>query len=128
MYSIHEVSEKTGLSAHTLRYYEKEGVLRGVDRSQGGFRQYTDDDLESLGLVCCLKNTGMSIQEIARFMELTHEGEHTLQERMDLLREHRERVLERIEEMQKHLDKVTWKLNFFSEKLRAYEEGKAEKK
>ena len=72
MYSIREVSEKTGLSAHTLRYYEKEGVLRGVDRSQGGFRQYTDDDLESLGLVCCLKNTGMSIQEIARFMELTH--------------------------------------------------------
>ena len=124
MYSIHEVSEKTGLSAHTLRYYEKEGVLRGVDRSQGGFRQYTDDDLESLGLVCCLKNTGMSIQEIARFMELTHEGEHTLQERMDLLREHRESMIRKMQEMQTYLEKVTWKLNFFSEKLKAYEERK----
>ena len=122
MYSIREVSEKTGLSAHTLRYYEKEGVLRGVDRSQGGFRQYTDDDLESLGLVCCLKNTGMSIQEIARFMELTHEGEHTLQERVDLLREHRESMIRKMQE--KHLEKVTWKLNFFSEKLKAYEERK----
>ena len=100
MYSIQEVSQKTGLTAHTLRYYEKEG------------------------LICCLKNTGMSIQEIARFVQLTHEGDHTLEERVELLRAHRERVLERMEEMQKHLDKVTWKLNFFSEKLQAYEAGK----
>ena len=124
MYSIQEVSQKTGLTAHTLRYYEKEGLLSGVERTQGGFRQYTDEDLERLGLICCLKNTGMSIQEIARFVQLTHEGDHTLEERVELLRAHRERVLERMEEMQKHLDKVTWKLNFFSEKLRAYEAGK----
>lgn len=124
MYSIQEVSKKTGLTAHTLRYYEKEGLLSGVGRSQGGFRQYTDEDLERLGLICCLKNTGMSIQEIARFVQLTHEGDHTLKERVELLQAHRERVLEKMEEMQKHLDKVTWKLNFFSEKLRTYEAGK----
>ena len=122
MYSIQDVSNKTGLSTHTLRYYEKEGLISGVERSQGGFRQYTDGDLERLGLIRCLKNTGMSIQEIARFVQLTHEGDHTLEERVELLREHRERVLERMAEMQKHLDKVTWKLNFFTEKLRAYEE------
>ena len=121
MYSIQDVSKKTGLTAHTLRYYEKEGLISGVERSQGGFRQYTDEDLERLGLICCLKNTGMSIQEIARFVQLTHEGDHTLQERVELLRAHREQVLERMAEMQKHLDKVTWKLNFFSEKLQAYE-------
>ena len=128
MYSIQEVSKKTGLTAHTLRYYEKEGLLSGVERTQGGFRQYTDEDLERLGLICCLKNTGMSIQEIARFVQLTHEGDHTLEERVELLRVHRERVLERMAEMQKHLDKVTWKLNFFTEKLRAYEAGQKEKK
>ena len=128
MYSIQEVSKKTGLTAHTLRYYEKEGLISGVERTQGGFRQYTDEDLERLGLICCLKNTGMSIQEIARFVQLTHEGDHTLEERVELLRVHRERVLERMAEMQAHLDKVTWKLNFFTEKLRAYEAGKAEKK
>ena len=127
MYSIQDVSKKTGLTAHTLRYYEKEGLISGVGRSQGGFRQYTDEDLERLGLICCLKNTGMSIQEIARFVQLTHEGEHTLEERVELLRAHREQVLERIAEMQKHLEKVTWKLNFFTEKLRAYEAGKAKK-
>ena len=127
MYSIQEVSQKTGLTAHTLRYYEKEGLLSGVERTQGGFRQYTDEDLERLGLICCLKNTGMSIQEIARFVQLTHEGDHTLEERVELLRAHRERVLERMEEMQQYLDKVNRKLNFFTEKLRAYEAGQRDK-
>jgi DNA-binding transcriptional MerR regulator len=128
MYSIQDVSNKTGLSTHTLRYYEKEGLISDVERSQGGFRQYTDEDLERLGLIRCLKNTGMSIQEIARFVQLTHEGDHTLEERVELLREHRERVLERMAEMQEHLDKVTWKLNFFTEKLKAYQaEQKKEK-
>ncbi len=121
MYSIQDVSKKTGLSAHTLRYYEKEGLITGVERSQGGFRQYTDENLEQLGLICCLKNTGMSLQEIVRFVELTHQGEHTLKERVELLREHREVVIRRMSEMQQYLDKVTWKLNFFSEKLKAYE-------
>ena len=122
MYSIQDVCKKTGLSAHTLRYYEKEGLLTAVNRSRGGFRQYSDEDLEELGLICCLKNTGMSLQEIARFVQLTHEGEHTLRERVELLREHREAVIARIAEMQNYLDKVTWNLNFFSEKLKAYEE------
>ena len=128
MYSIQDVSRKTGLTAHTLRYYEKEGLIPSIERSQGGIRQYTDEDLEALGLICCLKNTGMSLQEIARFVQLTHEGDHTLEERVELLREHRERVLERMAEMQEHLDKVTWKLNFFTEKLKAYQaEQKKEK-
>ena len=110
MYTIQDVSKKTGLTAHTLRYYEKEGLITGVERSQGGIRQYTDEDLERLGLIRCLKNTGMSIQEIARFVQLTHEGDHTLEERVELLREHRDR-----------------KLNFFTEKLRAYQEKESKK-
>ena len=127
MYSIQDVSKKTGLSAHTLRYYEKEGLLSHVDRSPGGFRQYTDEDMEALGLICCLKNTGMSLQEITRFVSLTHEGDQTLKERVELLREHRENVIHRMQEMQKYLEKVTWKLNYFSEKLHAYEAGEEEK-
>ena len=123
MYSIQDVSKKTGLSAHTLRYYEKEGLLPHVNRTPGGFRQYTDEDMEALGLICCLKNTGMSLQEITRFVNLTHEGDQTLKERVEMLRRHRESVIGRIREMQQYLEKVTWKLNFFSEKLRIYESG-----
>ena len=126
MYSIQEVSKKTGLSTHTLRYYEKEGLISGVERTQGGFRQYSDEDMDALGLICCLKNTGMPLQEISRFVELTRQGDHTLQERVDMLGAHRENVITRMEEMQKHLDKVTWKLNFFSQKLKAYQAREAE--
>ena len=124
MYSIQQVCEKTGLTAHTLRYYEKEGLLTGVARSTGGFRQYSDEDMEWLGLVCCLKNTGMPLQEIARFVRLAHEGDCTLEERVELLKDHRGKLISRMEEMQRYLDKITWKVNFFSGKLQDYREGK----
>lgn len=121
MYSIQEVSKRTGLTAHTLRYYEKEGLLPGVERSPSGIRQYSDGDLEVLSGICCLKNTGMSLREIARFMQLIRDGDDTLRQRVELLRAHREEVLARMEEMQSHLDKVTRKLAVYSEKLQAYE-------
>jgi DNA-binding transcriptional MerR regulator len=124
MYSIHEVCERTGLSAHTLRYYEKEKLLPNVRRSPGGFRQYTEEDMEALGMICCLKNTGMSLQDISRFMTLAREGDQTLPERCELLKKHRDTVLKRMEEMQRYLDKVTWKVNFFTEKLAEYERRK----
>ena len=120
-YSIQEVSEKTGLSAHTLRYYEKESLLPGVERSSSGFRQYSDADLELLGGICCLKNTGMSLREIARFMQLTKEGDSTLRQRCALLEAHRGKVLARMAEMQSYLDKVTRKLNWYCERLKDYE-------
>ena len=91
-YTIKEVCERTGLSAHTLRFYEKEGLLTDISRTSGGIRSYSDDDMESLGLICCLKNTGMPLAEIARFIRLTREGEHTLKERCEILREHREHI------------------------------------
>ena len=128
MYSIQEACEKTGLTAHTLRFYEKEGLLTNVGRSAGGFRQYSDEDMEWLGLICCLKNTGMPLQEIARFVQLAHEGDRTLEERVELLKDHRKKLIERMAEMQQYLEKITWKVNFFSEKLETWREenGKTE--
>ena len=121
MYTIREVSEKTGLSAHTLRYYEKEGLLGLVDRGPSGFRQYSDEDLEVLGGICCLKNTGMSLQEIARFLALSRQGDRTLRQRMEMLRAHRDKVLARMAEMQNHLDKVNAKLARYGRMLEDYE-------
>ena len=123
MYTMDEVCKRTGLTAHTLRYYERENLLQNIGRSARGFRQYSEEDLESLGLICCLKNTGMSLQEIARFMELTREGDRTLRERCELLEKHRENVIARMEEMRRYLEKVTWKVNYYSQKLKDYEEG-----
>lgn len=128
MYTISEVCRLTGMSDHTLRYYEREGLLTGVRRSKGGFRQYSDENLEELGLISCLKNTGMSLQEIARFMRLTHEGDETLKERVALLQAHREEMLGRLSVMQRYLEKINCKLDFFSGKLRAYEEHTREER
>ena len=124
MYSIHEVCARTGLTAHTLRYYEKEKLLPNVSRSAGGFRQYSEEDIEALGTICCLKNTGMSLQDISQFMALAREGDQTLRERCELLKKHRDAVIARMEEMQRYLEKVTWKVDYFTEKLAEYERNK----
>jgi DNA-binding transcriptional MerR regulator len=119
-YTIKQVSEKTALPPHVLRYYESEGLLPGVARSRSGIRRYSDDDLEWLSLVCCLKNTGMSIKQIKNFVTLSVKGDRTLKERCELLREHKKIVEEQIREMQKHLEKVTWKIDHFTKQYEKY--------
>lgn len=124
-YSISQVSEKTRLSPHVLRYYEKEGLLSHVMRSDSGIRHYSEHDLEWLGLICCLKNTGMSIKQIKAFVDLSAEGRATLKKRCDMLIEHRRNVEAQIVEMQKHLDKVSHKIEYFT---RQYEQYRQEDK
>ena len=124
-YSIQQVAQKTELKPHVLRYYEKEGLLPYVKRSEGGSRRYSDNDLEWLGLINCLKNTGMSIKQIRDFVELSMNGEETLKDRCEMLVEHKKNVELQIKEMKKHLEKVTFKINFFSAK---YEEFLAKEK
>jgi DNA-binding transcriptional MerR regulator len=119
-FTIKQVSEKTSLPPHVLRYYENEGLLPSVARSRNGIRRYSENDLEWLGLICCLKNTGMSIKQIKNFVELSMEGDGTLRERCDLLREHKENVEIQIREMQKHLEKVTKKIDHFTRQYEKY--------
>jgi DNA-binding transcriptional MerR regulator len=119
-YSIKQVSEKTDLKAYVLRYYEKEGLLPFINRSKSGFRRYSEDDLEWLGLICCLKNTGMSIKQIKDFVELSMKGKDTLKERCEMLIQHKINVETQIEEMQKHLQKVSWKIDYFTAQYDKY--------
>jgi DNA-binding transcriptional MerR regulator len=119
-YTIKQVSEQTTLPPHVLRYYENEGLLPGVMRSRNGVRRYSDGDLEWLALICCLKNTGMSIKQIKNFVELSVKGEETLKERCELLREHKRHVEDQIVEMRKHLEKVTWKIDHFTRQYEKY--------
>jgi DNA-binding transcriptional MerR regulator len=119
-FTIKQVSEKTSLPPHVLRYYENEGLLPGVARSRNGIRRYSENDLEWLGLICCLKNTGMSIKQIKNFVELSMEGDGTLKERCDLLREHKKNVEAQMRETQKHLEKVTKKIDHFTRQYENY--------
>ncbi len=119
-YSIKQVSEKINLKAHVLRYYEREGLLPNVSRSESGIRRYSEEDLEWLGLICCLKNTGMSIKQIREFVALSAQGKETLKQRCDMLIEHKKTVESQIEEMHNHLKKVTHKIEYFTSQYEEY--------
>jgi DNA-binding transcriptional MerR regulator len=112
-YSIAEVAEKTHLTPHTLRYYEKEGLLPFVDRSDSGNRHFQDKDLEWLELICCLKNTGMSIKKIKEVISLYLEGDDTLDIRREIFICHRAEVINQIAELEKNLDKINCKINYY---------------
>jgi DNA-binding transcriptional MerR regulator len=121
------VSEKTNLSAHVLRYYEKEGLLPQIQRSESGIRYYSDEDLEWLSLVCCLKNTGMSIRQIRDFVNLTLEGPSTLKLRCDMLLAHKSEVKEHIEEMNRYLEKVSHKIDCYTRQYEKHVQSETEK-
>ncbi|MDR2515049.1 MAG: MerR family transcriptional regulator [Christensenellaceae bacterium] len=119
--TIKQVAERTNLKPHVLRFYEKEGLLPEVERSQSGIRRYGENDLEWLSLICCLKNTGMSIKQIKEFVELSQRGGETLRARCEILREHKKSVERQIEEMRGHLEKVNDKIKHFSGQYEAYQ-------
>ncbi|MCR4884923.1 MAG: MerR family transcriptional regulator [Clostridiales bacterium] len=120
-YSIHEVSEKTGISPYVLRFYEKEGLLPHIHRSEGGIRYYTEEDIDLLGLICCLKKTGMQLKEIRTFVQLSDKGPETLRERCAILKQQQDNVQNQMKELQKSYEKVSHKLAYFSGLLEAYE-------
>ncbi|OPX46054.1 HTH-type transcriptional regulator AdhR [Ruminiclostridium hungatei] len=119
-YTIKQAAEKMNLTAYTLRYYDKEGLLPFVERDSAGNRLFTENDIEWLGLICCLKNTGMPIRKIKKFIQGALEGEHTLQSRVEMLLEHRNAVLKQMEELNKNLEKINHKINYYSGCLDTY--------
>lgn len=104
-YSISEAAQKSGITASTIRYYEKEGLLPGIKRNKNGIRSFNDEDLQSLRIIECLKATGMSIKDIHKFIDLCAEGDNSLQERYKLFLERKSAVQKQIEEL-KDVEKV----------------------
>jgi DNA-binding transcriptional MerR regulator len=94
--TIAETSARTGLSPHTLRYYEKVGLIDGVARSAAGRRRYAAADLDWLAFLLRLRDTGMSIADMRRFAALRRDGPATIAARLELLRAHMAGVDERI--------------------------------
>lgn len=112
-YSIREAAERTGVTAHTLRYYEQIGLLKPIQRTSSGYRCYTDDDLGWVDFLTCLRATGMSIQGMLQFVRLAHTGEHTVPTRCDLLEEHRDALHQRIRELQEYLSVIDAKITTY---------------
>ncbi|WP_327346170.1 MerR family transcriptional regulator [Streptomyces europaeiscabiei] len=114
-YTISEVVDLTGLTAHTLRWYERIGLMPHIDRSHTGQRRYRNRDLDWLDLVGKLRLTGMPVADMVRYAELVREGDHTYSERFELLKATRQDVLSRIAELQDTLNVLDRKINFYAD-------------
>lgn len=113
-YSIKTISQKSGLSQYTLRYYEREGLLPYVSRDEHGNRCFDDEDLDLISWICCLRDTGMPIAEIKKFVELSQAGKDTFADRRKLLMEHKLHIEEQIRFYQKYAQKIEHKINYFA--------------
>lgn len=122
-YTIGEAAKKLNVAPSTLRYYDKEGLLPFVERSNGGIRVFKDSDFNWLSLIECLKKSGLSIKEIKHYMELVFKGDETIDERYEMFRNQRKKVLARMSELQKTLDTLNYKCWYYE---KAKEEGTTE--
>ena len=111
--TIGQLAEITGLSAYTLRYYERIGLLNHVERTGNGRRYYTLHHLEWLDFVMRMHSTGMSISDIIRYADLTEEGEATTQTRLELLENHQMELETQIENLQRDLQTLKDKIAYY---------------
>ena len=113
MHSIQKTSQETGVTAHTLRYYERIGLLRPIARSESGYRIYSDDDIGWVRFLLCLRNTGMSIQKIQSYLKLEREGNRSNNDRCRLLEHHKQDVLGQVEALQQNLLAIDAKISHY---------------
>ncbi|WP_082057119.1 MerR family transcriptional regulator [Psychromicrobium lacuslunae] len=113
--SISDVSEATGLSQDTLRWYEREGMFPHIARGGDRRRKYNQDDLARIMLLVKLRRTGMSVHDMQRFVHLLAGGKETHQERMTLLLEHRIKVLAQLEQVRSDLEMVDLKIAHYDQ-------------
>jgi len=113
-FTIAEVAERTGLTAHTPRYYERDGLMLGtVERVGSGHRRYSERDLRWLSLISKLRSTGMPIRDVRRYAALVRAGDGNERERLAMLVAHRARVEEQLAEVTSHLSAVDYKIGIY---------------
>ncbi|MBB6633191.1 MerR family transcriptional regulator [Cohnella thailandensis] len=113
MYTIKEVSEDTGISSYTLRYYEREGILPYVKRDSSGNRLYDEESMEWLNFILALRSTGMPLAEIKHYVDLYQEGESTLNMRKQMMLKHKEKIEKNLSDTLKYLEQINYKLAIY---------------
>ena len=108
-YSIAEVAARLNVTAYTLRFYDKEGLLPFVERGKGGVRKFKEEDFGWLNTIECLKATGMPIKDIRQFIDWCMEGDASLQRRLDMFHERKRVVEEQMAALQKTLETIEYK-------------------
>lgn len=110
---IAEVSEKYGVSADTLRYYERIGLIQTVNRNHSGIREYGEKDLKRVEFIKCMRSAGLPIEVLIEYIRLIQQGDATIEARKEMLKEQRKQLTAKMEEMQKTLDLLDHKINVY---------------
>ncbi|WP_105615466.1 MerR family transcriptional regulator [Vallitalea okinawensis] len=113
MYKINEAATIAGITAHTLRYYEKEGILPPIERDSGGRRIYSEENIAWLDIVTCLKKTNMPMKEIKEIVRLSIIGDQTIDDRKKILMDHKRKMMRQLEELQDNISKIDKKIAFY---------------
>ena len=113
LYTVGEMAKLLGIPTSTLRYYDKEGLLPFVERSEGGIRVVKDNDYEWLKIIDCLKKTGMPLKDIKEFILMAIQGDDTIDRRLELVKKQRILMQEKISEMQEMLDMLDFKCWYY---------------
>ena len=110
---ISEVSQQCDISADTLRYYERVGLLPPVNRSDSGIRDYSDLDVRRVEFIKCMRTAGLPIEVLIEYYRLVQQGDATMEDRKAILIEHRAEIKARMAELQKTLDLLDYKISFY---------------
>lgn len=121
-YTISEIADKMGVSIHTLRFYDKEGLLPFIERVNGR-RVFKDEDFAWLRVLHCLKNTGMPLREIRRYLELIQQGDASLRERQAIILQQKESLEEQISFLQYNLKELEYKAWYYEKAIEAGSES-----
>ena len=113
LYTVGEMARFLNVSASTLRYYDKEGLLPFVERSNSGIRMFSDKDYEWLKIIECLKKSGLSIKEIRSYIDMTKRGDDSLEERLQLFEERKKDLERQMKELQETLDLLKYKCWYY---------------
>ena len=122
-YSIGEVAKMMSVTTHTLRFYDKEGLLPNVRKNSAGLRRFTEDDINWLLILDCLKATGLPLKEIRHYIELAKQGSKTLSERREMFIHQKERVKQQMEVLSKNMEKIDFKIKYYDEAIKNGEEN-----
>ena len=115
--TIAEVSKKFDLSQDTLRYYERIGLIPGVDRNKSGNRDYTEEDCKWIEFIKCMRGAGLPIEVLIEYVTLFQQGDETIEARKELLSEQRRQLVEKIDNMKKTLDRLNYKIERYEKAL-----------
>ncbi len=112
-YGIKEAAKRTGLTAYTLRYYDKMGLLPFVERSESGLRKFKEEDFEWIDTINCLKDTGMKLEDIRTFIEWSMAGDSTLERRLEMFRERKRDVENQIRKLQNTMKNIECNIQYY---------------